>query len=102
MKNTYQELKLNNGETVKLTLSFGRLLHVKNREPKLYEDLMRILQYKDFDPVFDSVRVLYVGYLCAKVGSDQEVYTEEDFMDKVPFDLEKINILAGKLIQGGK
>ena len=101
MKNTYQELKLTNGETVKLTLNFARLLAVKNKRPKLYEDLMRILQYKDFDIVFDSLKVLYVGYLCARVNDD-EVMTEEEFMELVPFDLEKINILAGKLIQGGK
>ena len=101
MKNTYQELKLTNGETVKLSLNFARLLAVKNKRPKLYEDLMRILQYKDFDIVFDSLKVLYVGYLCARVNDD-EAMTEEEFMELVPFDLEKINILAGKLIQGGK
>ena len=101
MKNTYQELKLTNGETVKLSLNFARLLAVKNKRPKLYEDLMRILQYKDFDIVFDSLKVLYVGYLCARVNVD-EAMTEEEFMELVPFDLEKINILAGKLIQGGK
>ena len=102
MKNTYQELELINGEKVKLTLSFGRLLQIKNSKPKLYEDLMRILQYKDFDIVFDSLKVLYVGYLCSQVGVDKGIYTEEEFMELVPFDLEKINILAGKLVQGGK
>lgn len=102
MKNTYQELELVNGEIIKLTLNFGRLLQIKNSKPKLYEDLMRILQYKDFDIVFDSLKVLYVGYLCSQVGSDKETYTEEEFMELVPFDLEKINILAGKLVQGGK
>ena len=102
MKNTYQEFELANGEKVKLTMNFARLLKVKNDNPKLYDDLMRILQYKEFDPVFDSIRVLYIGYLCAQLGSGKEVYTEEEFIELVPFDLEKINILAGKLIQGGK
>ena len=60
MKNTYQELELNDGTKVKLTLNFARLLRIKNRDPKFYDDLMRILQYKDFDVIFDTIRVLYI------------------------------------------
>ena len=101
MKSTYQELELIDGTKVKLTLNFARLLRIKNRDPKFYDDLMRILQYKDFVVIFDTIRVLYAGYLCAK-GENDEVLTEEQFMDLVPFNLENNDRLAGKLIRGGK
>ena len=101
MKNTYQELELNNGEVVKLTLNFARLLNIKNNREDLYQRLMSILQGKELDMIMDSLTVLYVGYLCANLDSEQ-VLSEEEFMDMVPFDLELINVLAGKLIMSKK
>jgi hypothetical protein len=100
-KNTYQELTLNDGQVIKLTLNFYNLLQVKNNQPKLYDRFMKVLQNKEFDIVFDSLTVLYVGYLCANLNSES-VLTEEDFIAQVPFNLEKINIVAGALIQSKK
>ena len=101
MKNTYQELVLENGETVKLTLNFARLLKIKNEQPKIYDRFMKVLQNKDFDIVFDSLTVLYTGYLCANMN-DESILSEDEFMELVPFDLEVINVTAGKLIQSSK
>ena len=101
MKNTYQELVLENGETVKLTLNFARLLKIKNEQPKIYDRFMKVLQNKDFDIVFDSLTVLYTGYLCANMN-EESVLSEDEFMELVPFDLEVINVVAGKLIQSSK
>lgn len=100
-KNTYQELELENGEVVKLTLNFARLLKVKNDQPKLYERFMKVLQNKEFDIVFDSLTVLYTGYVCANTNNES-VLSEEEFTELVPFDLEVINVIAGKLIQSKK
>lgn len=101
MKNTYQELVLENGETVKLTLNFARLLKIKNEQLKIYDRFMKVLQNKDFDIVFDSLTVLYTGYLCANMG-DESILSEDEFMELVPFDLEVINVIAGNLIQSSK
>lgn len=101
MKNTYQELVLENGETVKLTLNFARLLKIKNEQPKIYDRFMKVLQNKDFDIVFDSLTVLYTGYLCANMN-EESVLSEDEFMELVPFDLEVINVVAGRLIQSSK
>jgi predicted HAD superfamily hydrolase len=101
MKNTYQELELENGEIVKLTLNFARLLKIKSEQPKIYDRFMKVLQNKDFDIVFDSLTVLYTGYLCANMNNES-VLSEEEFMELVPFDLEVINVIAGKLIQSSK
>lgn len=99
MKNTFQELELINGEVIKLTLNFAKLLNIKNNKEDLYTRFIKILNGKDLDIITDSLTVLYVGYLCA--NSDQ-VLSEEDFMELVPFDLELINVLAGKLIMSKK
>lgn len=101
MKNTYQELELENGETVKLTLNFARLLKIKNDQPKLYDKFMKVLQNKEFDIVFDSLTVLYTGYLCANINNES-ILSEDEFYENIPFDLEVINVVAGQLVQGKK
>ena len=101
MKNTYQELELENGTTVKLTLNFARLLKLKSDNPGLYDRFMKVLQSKNFDIVFDSLTVLYTGYLCANI-TEESVLSEEEFIELVPFDLELINVAAGNLIQSKK
>lgn len=101
MKNTYQELELENGEVVQLTLNFARLLIIKNGQPKLYDRFMKVLQNKNFDIVFDSLTVLYTAYLCANTN-EESVLSEEEFISMVPFDLEVINVTAGQLIQNKK
>lgn len=100
-ENTYQELVLENGETVKLTLNFARLLQIKNSQPKIYDRFMKVLQNREFDIVFDSLAVLYTGYLCANINNES-ILSEDEFMELVPFDLEIINIVAGQLIQSKK
>lgn len=101
MKNTYQELELQNGEVCKLTLNFARLLQIKNGRKDLYARLMKVLQAEDFDVLFDSLTILYVGYLCANLDND-EVLSEEEFMNLVPFDLATLNIIAGELVSNTK
>ena len=101
MKSTFQELELTNGKVVKLTLNFARLLKIKTENIQTYEDFMRIIQGKDFDPLLDALKVIYVGYLCANIDND-EILEENEFYELVPFDIEEINIKAGLLIQSKK
>lgn len=101
MKNTYQELELMNGESIKMTLNFARLLKIKADQPQIYDRFMKVLQNKEFDIVFDSLTVLYTGYLCANIGNES-ILSEEEFVELIPFDLELINTKAGQLIQSKK
>ena len=101
MKNTYQELELVDGQIVKMTLNFARLLKIKNDQPNIYDRFMDVLQKKDFDLISDSLAVLYAGYLCANIDNES-VMTEDEFVELIPFDLELINVKAGQLIQGKK
>lgn len=105
MKCTMLELELIDRSKIELTLNFARLLKVKNNNKKLYEEYMKALEGgKGFDPIFDSLKVLYVAYLCAnseKLGTD-EVMSEDKFIEMVPPDMELINTVTAELIRPKK
>lgn len=105
MKCTMLELESIDGSKIELTLNFARLLKVKNNNKKLYEEYMKALEGgKGFDPIFDSLKVLYVAYLCAnseKLGTD-EVMSEDKFIEMVPPDMELINTVTAELIRPKK
>ena len=99
MKCTMLELELMDGSKIKLTLNFARLLKVKNYNKKLYEEYMHTLKNQDFDVIFDSLKVIYVAYLCAnsdKLGSE-ELMSEEELMEVAPKDQKTINNLVADL-----
>ena len=88
MKCTMLELELIDGSKIELT-----------------EEYMKALEGgKGFDPIFDSLKVLYVAYLCAnsdKLGTD-EVMSEEEFIEMAPSDMELINTVTAELIHPKK
>lgn len=102
MKNTIQTLELNNGEVIELTLTFARLLKVKNHNKKLYSDFMDSLKNKDFDIFFDSAKILYVAYLCGLNDNMNEALSENDFLEELPLNLEVINKTVADLINPKK
>ena len=99
------ELELIDGSKIELTLNFARLLKVKNNNKKLYEEYMKALKGgNDFDIIFDSLKIIYVAYLCAnsdKLGTD-EVMSEEEFIEMAPSDMELINTVTAELIHPKK
>ena len=99
--NTLQKLQLNSGEEVELTLTFAKLLKVKNHNKKLYEDFMNALKNKDFDPLLDSAKVLYVAYLCG-LNDLKDALSENDFLEELPMDLTVINQIVAELINPKK
>lgn len=101
MKNTVQTLELNNGEVIELTLTFARLLKVKNHNKKLYGEFMNSLKNKDFDPLLDSAKVLYVAYLCG-LNDLKDALSENDFLEELPMDLTVINQIVAELINPKK
>ena len=101
MKNTVKKLELNSGEVVELTLTFAKLLKVKNHNKKLYEDFMGALKNKDFDPLLDSAKVLYVAYLCG-LNDLKDALSENDFLEELPMDLTVINQIVAELINPKK
>ena len=102
MKNTVQKLELNSGEVVELTLTFAKLLKVKNHNKKLYESFMNALKNKDFDPLLDSAKVVYVAYLCGLNDDLKNALSEEEFLEELPMDLTVINQIVADLINPKK
>ena len=100
--NTIKKLQLNSGEEVELTLTFARLLKVKNHNKKLYEDFMGALKNKDFDIIFDSAKVLYVAYLCGLNDNMKDALSEEEFLEELPMDFTLINTIVAELIKTKK
>lgn len=96
MKN--QQIELVNGEVVQLTMNFAKILKIKQDNPNLYNELQEILK-GNIDPVLSPIKVLYVSYLCA---NDTIKYSEEQFIELVPFDLQMINEISARLIQATK
>ena len=100
--NTIKKLELNSCEEVELTLTFARLLKVKNHNKKLYEDFMGALKNKDFDIIFDSAKVLYVAYLCGLNDNMKDALSEEEFLEELPMDFALINTIVAELINPKK
>lgn len=105
MKSIFMDFKLENGKVIQLTLNFARLYKVKNKRKDLYERFMNsISDKKNYDPIFSSLTVLYVAYLCANSEKleDESIMSEEEFMENVPQSFKIINEMAAELISPKK
>ena len=99
-KNTTIEFTLNDGQVVKLTLTFGKLNVLKSVDNILYTKSNRVINGKS-DEILDLVTIIYVGYWCANFGQD-DLLKESDFVDLVPFDLLEIKRVFTELSQPKK
>ena len=87
--NTYTDFTLENGDTVKLTLSFGRLNVLKSVNKELYARFNNVLYGKSED-MLDTIAMLYVAYWCANYNGIDKILEEQEFFDLVPFDMVTI------------
>lgn len=101
IKNSYQEFELENGETVRMTLTFGKLNVLKSINNQLYERYNKILYGKSED-ILDMVTLMYVAYWCANFNLSDSLYNENEFIDLVPFDFTEIKRVYTALTQPKK
>lgn len=102
IKNTYLEFDLNNGEKVNLTLTFGKLNVLKSLNNELYTRFNSVLYGKSED-MMDLVAIVYVAYWCANYSmSGDKLYTEQEFIELVPFDMNKLKEVFTSLTQPKK
>jgi len=101
LKATGQEYVLNNGETVTLMLSFGRLNILKKLNIELYNRFNAILYGKSED-ILDLVTIIYVGYWCANYNGVDQILKEDDFIELVDFDTLEIQRTFKALTQPKK
>ena len=66
MKCTFKELTLENGEVIKLTLNFARLLQLKNKRKKEYEEYNDIYVKEDKDATLVRSR-FYIQHIYALI-----------------------------------
>lgn len=96
LKSSMQEIELINGDKVKLTLNFRRLLNVRNKRKDLYTRYNKIMMDGPKD-VFHNITILYVAYLCAIDDPDDfDVAMDEGtFMDNLP----EYNVIMQKVLE---
>lgn len=75
---------LNTGEIVRLSLSFGALYDLRERNAAQYDAYMDVMRRMDggadkVDLIFDPLTVIYTAYLCAYKGDGALGF--RDFVD---------------------
>lgn len=103
-KNTYVEMEMEDGQVLKLTLTFIALLQLKRTHPEQYQDYARIMSKGPQDE-FDMLTVLYTGYLCGLMMLDGDVdgcMDYEEFITIITPDREYIAKTAKDLMNPKK
>lgn len=95
LKSNIEEMEMANGEKVKLTLNFRRLLNVRNKRKDLYQRYNKIMMDGPKD-LFHNITILYVAYLCAfDDPEDIDVAMDEGtFMEILP----EYNVIMQKVV----
>lgn len=96
-KATMLKMAMNDGTEVELTLTYGRLLKLREKNKALYERYNK-LAMDGINDELDYVTMLYTGYLCANIES--ECMSEGEFIEKMPANHFQIPVLVGKLRMG--
>lgn len=100
MKCTFEELELQNGEKIKLTLNFARLLMLKNKRRDAYEEYNKqYFEEKNRDATFSAITIVYTAYLCANIDQldDDKLMSKQEFMENIPQSFTLINKIATNL-----
>lgn len=82
-----EHITLNNEEVVPLTLNFKKMLWLKaNGYKNAVDAAMNAINGKSLD-FLEMPFVLWAAYLCAV---DKPEYTEDEFIELLPWDLEEV------------
>ena len=86
LKNTFTEFKFDDGESVKMTLTFYAIYQLKNRNKKLYDEYNKVMT-NGIKEELDMITILYTAYLCANT---EETMSFEDFIIKCGSNRRKV------------
>jgi hypothetical protein len=86
---TYVEMEMVDGSTVKMTLNFARLRMVKVKKPDVYDNYAAAIRFMMEDESgipdeFQTIDVLYAGYLCSNPEHIDELMSYDDFLELLP------------------
>lgn len=104
-KSTCKEYTFPNGEKIKLTIAFGHLLKLREKNKKIYERLNRSI-LNGITEMVDAAYVLYGAYLCAcyagENGGAENIMGESDFLNALEDDVLDVMIAANSLLSKKK
>lgn len=94
---------LENDKEVELTLSFKKLAFLKKVRNDLYQKYNSIMtaQKKETD-MLDMPFLLYIAYWCANYSINNEIYSEDEFIELIPFDFKVIKRILNQLTTSKK
>lgn len=95
IQSTYQEIELQNGEKVKLTLNYAALYKLRKQNKDIYDRYNRLMQSNQKEDL-DNITIVYVAYACAHI--DEEYLTFTEFLEIAPYDRNEINDVLTMLI----
>lgn len=92
-----ETLDLRDGNTVKLTLNFARMLWLRsNGYDKEVNMAMRVINGENID-FLEMPIYFYAAYLCALKSDETPAYTQEEFIELCPWDMERVAELFARL-----
>lgn len=92
-----ETLDLRDGNTVKLTLNFARMLWLRSTGyDKEVNMAMRVINGENID-FLEMPIYFYAAYLCALKSDETPAYTQEEFIELCPWDMERVAELFAKL-----
>ena len=91
MKNTIIVFKLKNEKEIELTLTFSKLLRLKNIDKETYKECMNVLNKENIEDVFGYIIIIYTAYLCANIDNVKECMKYEEFIKEIIFNDELVN-----------
>lgn len=80
------ELTLNSGKKVEIGVTFRKLLELREKNKKAYEEYNRVVR-NGVKEVFDYVAAVYAGY-CCNAGPEPMGY--QSFLDELPMDINEL------------
>lgn len=83
--NTFTDVEMLDGTTVKCTLTYGHLLALKTKNKEVFDSYNKVAS-KGAKDEFDNLRIVYTGYLCGLLADNkpiEQAMSFESFIDAV-------------------
>lgn len=104
-KHTYKEYTFPNGNKIKLTVAFGHLLKLREKNKKIYEKLNHSI-LNGVNEMIEAAYVLYGAYLCAcyagENGGAENIMGETEFIEALEDDVLDVMIAGNSLLSKKK
>lgn len=98
-KATFLEMEMNDGTSVQLTLTYGRLYQLRQKAKDIYETYNKIAM-DGMEDELQCIDYLYAAYLCANIEKLDSCLSKEEFLGKMPLNHMQVFIMVNKLKLG--